>query len=65
LRTVGVNNNDMVLPWLMTGNNACRGSPPSEIRQDLWACRGTKAERGYRGETPISLFSFLLVVHIR
>ena len=38
----------------MTGSSGCRGSPPSEIRQDRRACRGTKAERGYRGGTPIS-----------
>jgi len=32
------------------------GSPPSEMRHARRACRGTKAEWGYRGFAPISLF---------
>jgi len=41
---------------LMTDNRNYQVSPPSEIRQDLWACRGTKAEQGYRGAAPISFY---------
>jgi len=47
---------------LMTDNRNYQVSPPSEIRQDLWACRGTKAEQGYRGAAPISFIRFFLTL---
>jgi hypothetical protein len=41
----------------MTGNNTW---PPSEIRQrPIRACRGTKAERDYKGGALISFSKFL------
>ena len=39
----------------MTHSNRYGGLPPSEMRHAQRACRGTKAEWGYRGIAPISL----------
>jgi hypothetical protein len=55
VRTFEINLDITMLKLLMINSYNCKPQPPSEIRQDRRACRGTKAERDYKG---VALISF-------